>query len=90
MYLESKAASSKDFVTIDMLDKIVDNHLQIDMAHRDARSRIENLFVCYKSILRRHGLSWTTNDNGRVAVYYVLPAFRPETLRNCLESDLEL
>lgn len=57
------------------------------MTDKDDWSRIKTLFFCYKSILRRHGLSWVTNDDERVAVYQVLSANRPETLRDRLESD---
>lgn len=73
-----------------MPGKIVDDNPQIDMTDKDARSVIEILFVYYKSILRRHGLSWITNDNEKVAVYHVLSAICLETLQDRLELDLEL
>lgn len=61
-YLESMAAASRDVMTIDILDQIVRQNLKIDMRDKDVRSRIKNLFVSYKSLFRRHGLSWITED----------------------------
>lgn len=89
-YLESKAEPSKSVVTTDMLDKIFEDSLRMDMTDNDARSRIEDLFVTYKSLLRRHGVSWVAKENEKVAVYHVLSAIRPVSLRCRLESDLEL
>lgn len=56
-YFESKAKSSNDVESIDMLDKIVEQSLSTDMTDKDAKSRIETLFMSYKSLLRRQGLS---------------------------------
>lgn len=44
-YLDSKASSVKDVVTIDMLDNIVEKNLRINMDEKDARFKTENLFV---------------------------------------------
>lgn len=44
-YFEWKAASSKDVMTIEMLDKIVKGSLRIYMTDKDTRSRIKDLFV---------------------------------------------
>lgn len=76
-------------MTIDSLDKLVEDQLRIDMTDKDSRSRIENLFVSYRSLLRRNGLTWLTQDNEKIAVYHVLSAICPELLRVRLESDLE-
>lgn len=56
-YLTEKAKESTEVVTLDVLDKIVANQLQMNMEDNDARSRIENLFIAYRSLLRRNGLS---------------------------------
>lgn len=50
-YLEFKAATSKEVVTNDMIDKILLDLLVIDMTCKDTQSRIQDLFVSYKSIL---------------------------------------
>lgn len=73
-----------------MLEKIVDKNLRINMSDLDARSKIENLFVSYNSLLSRHGLSWIVSENEKLAVYHVMGAIRSESLRLCLESDLDL
>lgn len=56
-YLEEKATESKEVLTLERLDKIAANNLRIDMTDINARSRIENLFISYQSLLRRNGLS---------------------------------
>lgn len=86
----TKVEYSKHVVTIDMLDKIVEDMLKTDMTDKDAMSRIENLFISYKSLLRRGGLSWVTQDTEKVVVYEVLSAIRPKLLQKRLESDREL
>lgn len=89
-YLETKAEEAKDVVTRDTLDKLVEEELRTDMKDKNARSRIETLFVSYRSLLRRHGVSWILKDNEKVAVSHVLSSIRPESLRVRLESDLAL
>lgn len=55
MYLQSRATRIKDIVIINMLENIFKEHLQIDMTDNEDLSRIENLFVSNKSIIRRYG-----------------------------------
>lgn len=47
------------------------------------------LLVDYQKILRRHGVSWTLQENKKVAVVHVLSAIRPHSIKVRLESDLE-
>lgn len=46
--------------------------------------------MSYKSLLRRHGLSWVTEHNENVAVYHVISAIRPDAFRAHPELDLEI
>lgn len=89
-YLDSNVESSKDVITIDMLDKNLEDNMRMDMNDKDATSRIEKLFISYKSLLRRNGLPWVHEDNEKVAVYHVLSAICPESLQRRHESDLEI
>lgn len=89
-YSDPKAESSKDVFTIYLLGKIVEDNLREDMIYDNATSRIKNLFMSYKSLLRRSQLSWVTKNNAKVALYCVLSAFRPESLKKRLDSDLWL
>lgn len=73
-YLDDKAKDSKVVVILENLYKLVNKKLRINMADTDAKSRTENLFVAYHSLLRRHGLSWTLEDNQKIAVYHILSA----------------
>jgi transposase InsO family protein len=88
-FLETKSQESKESVTIDILDKIVDRSLKMDMTDRNAESRMQNLFVSYHGILRRNGIAWLLTANQSVAVGHVLSAVRPTALHDRLTSDLE-
>lgn len=59
------------------------------MTDTDMKSRMENQFVSYKSLLCKHGLSWITMDNKKAAFQHVLTAIRLASLRSPLGSDLE-
>lgn len=41
----------------------------------------KNLFICYKSLLRRNGLSLRTKDDEKVTVYQVLSVIGLESLQ---------
>eukprot|EP00180_Rhodochaete_pulchella_P004096 Plantae.Rhodophyta-Rhodochaete_pulchella.ctg7553.p1 GENE.Plantae.Rhodophyta-Rhodochaete_pulchella.ctg7553~~Plantae.Rhodophyta-Rhodochaete_pulchella.ctg7553.p1 ORF type:complete len:129 (-),score=19.30 Plantae.Rhodophyta-Rhodochaete_pulchella.ctg7553:832-1218(-) len=83
-YLGGKTKESKETVAIDTFDDMVSKELRINRSDPGAKSRIENLFVSYRSLLRRHGLSWIVKDNQKVAVFHFLSAIRPESLRSRL------
>lgn len=89
-YLSLKAEESREVITMEKLDKLVQDELHINMADKDARSRMESLFVSYQSLLRRNGLKWLTQENQTVAVMHVLSAVRPVSLQIRLRSDLSL
>ena len=79
-----------DTVTMEDIEKIMDLNLSMNMSDASAKSRMQNLFVSFHGLLRRHGLAWLVESNPKVAVGYVLAAIKPWRLRNRLESDLEL
>ena len=87
-YLDSKAEDSKEVVSLSKLDELVSQELRTDMRDANATSRIQNLFVNYMTLLRRHGLSWIIKENQKVAVGHVLSAIRPTALQSRLDSDL--
>lgn len=88
-FLEKKAKESKEVVTLNMLDNIVKRELHTNMQDPNAKSRTENLFISYYSMLLQHGLSWLVKENQKVAVYHVLLAIPPVSLKSRLESDLD-
>lgn len=57
-FLAKKAEESKDVVIIEALDNMEEAQLRSDTTNKDARSRIESLFVSYQSLPCRNGLSW--------------------------------
>ena len=61
----------------------------MDMKDKNARSRMESLFVSYHKLLRRHGVSWIVKNNQKVAVGHVLSCIKPATLQSRLQSNLE-
>lgn len=62
----------------------------MEMTDKDAQTRMETLFVSYKTLFSRNGLACLVDDNEKVAVYHVLSAVCPESPLARLESDLEL
>lgn len=88
-YLDNTTVESKDVATIGALDKLAEEQFHTDMTDKDGRSRIETLFVSYKTLLRQHGLPWIVDDKEKLAVNHVLYATNPEPLRLRLESHLE-
>ena len=88
-YLDSKAEESKEVVSLSKLDELVSQELRTDMRDANATSRIQNLFINYMTLLRRHGLSWIIKENQKVAVGHVLSAIRPTSLQSRLDSDLQ-
>lgn len=90
LHLDKKAEYYKEVVTISNLDKLVEDTLHFNIKNSDARCSVEKLFISYHSLLRRNGLFWLIKENEKIAVFYILSAFRPESLRTSLESDLEL
>lgn len=55
-YLETSAQETKESINLETLDHIVDEELRLEIFDRNAKSRMENLFVSSNSILRRNGL----------------------------------
>lgn len=88
-YLNGEAQESKEVMNLHSLDDIVKKELRTDMSDSNAKSRMRNLFVSYRAILKRHGVAWLLEDNQKVAVDHVLSAIRPTSVKERLESDLE-
>ena len=87
-FLNSRAVESKEVVTLDKLDKIVDGELRTNMRNNNATARMKDLFASYYTILSRNGLKWIVTENQKVSVGHVLSAVRPVSLKERLESDL--
>lgn len=87
-YFEGNFKDRKEAIIIEAFDKLIENNLRMDLSDTDARSRTEMLFVSYRSHLTRPSPSWLTSENAIVALYHVLSAIRPESLRLPLQSDM--
>lgn len=90
VYLDSKSTERSDNMSVESLDALIKKELKADMSDKSAPSRMENLFIAYNSLLRRHGLSWLTRKNPKMAVRHVLSAIKPDSLRTWLKSDIKL
>jgi len=88
-YLDKKAETSKETVTLSSLDRMVDKQLSMNMADPSATSRMQALFISYYSLLRKSGLTWVLEESQKVAVQHVLSAISPKSLRDRLSEDLE-
>lgn len=87
--LHHKSIGSKVVVTLDFLDGLFAMELRMNMAHSNARSRTENLFVSSHMIRCRIILFWLLPDNQNAAAQDNLSVLRPDALRSCLESNLD-
>ena len=87
-YLEQRSVESKEVVNMESLDAIVSRDLRMNMTTRNARARMESLFIAYHGILSRQGVSWVIKENQKLAVSHVLDAIRPIALKDRLSSDL--
>lgn len=57
-YLNSKAEESKDAVKLSPLESLEKHEQRLDMVYRNIQSRMGNLFISYRNILRRNGVGW--------------------------------
>lgn len=87
-YLDKEAEYSKDAVTLEGLDELIEKKLKMNMEKKNARSRMQRLFANYHSLLTENGVKWIIQENQKLAVTHVLSAIRPQPLRERLESDL--
>lgn len=62
----------------------------MNMENRNARSRMQGLFVDYHSLVTSQGLTWIVKDKRNPVVSHVLFAIKPLSLSERLESDLSL
>lgn len=58
IFLEEKSSESKETLTLASVDSIVSKKLKMDMRDRSATSRMQGLFISYRTIQRDNGLSW--------------------------------
>lgn len=79
--LEESSKESPDLTTIENLDKIVSQKLRTDMRNTNAKSRMQDLFSSYVTIISRNGLVWLIDDNAQVAVHQVLSVVRLQSCR---------
>ena len=87
-YLDQESVDSKAALTMTSLDEIVARELRMNMDNRNARSRMQQLFVQYHALLTTHGLTWIVTENQKLAVSHVLSAIKPVSLKERLEADL--
>lgn len=52
------------------------------MKESNAKSRMQDIFSSYHTILRRHGLSWIVTDKQKVEVAHESSAIRALALKN--------
>lgn len=87
-YLEEESTPSKSTITVDQLDRIVNEELKITMRKDNSVSRIRNFFVTFHIFLRTHGASWVLYDNPKLDVRHITSAIQPEIF--CTRIELEL
>ena len=88
-FLENKAVESKETITLSSLDALVKRQLRMNTKDPSAESRMQSLFISYRSLLRQNGLLWVLESSQKIAVQHVLSAIRPKSLCARLSDDLE-
>lgn len=86
--LDERCKESKETVTLDQLDKLVQNWLRTDMRNSNATTRMQDMFAEYYTFLILNGLNSLTSDSPKVAFEHVFSAIRPLTLHDRLTTDL--
>lgn len=71
------------------LDDTVSKEMHTNMADRNAKSRMRNLFASYLIILPTRCIELILKDIRKFAFDFVLSAISPHTLHQRLEIDLE-
>ena len=88
-YLKGKAEESKESVNLATLDEVVECELKMDMADKNAKPRMESLFVAYHALLNIHSRACLLRANQKVAVLHVLSAVNPRSHKDGGKSDLK-
>lgn len=81
MYLDSEDKDSKDALTVEGLDELMQKKLKMNMDTRNVKSRIQSLFASYHSVRSQNGVMWIIDENRNMAVTHVLSEIRPRSLR---------
>lgn len=72
-YLESSSLESKESLTLETLDALLERDLCMDMTDKSAGSRMNSLFVAYDKLLRRNGLSCLLDETKRSMLFMNYP-----------------
>ena len=75
-------------MSLDTFADVVERDRRMDMSEKNARARIESLFVSYHALIRRNGMEWLLKNKQKVCMGQVLSAIQPKSPRERLESDL--
>ena len=86
--LEKMSVVKKADLTLAQFTEMVEKILKMDMSDPSAESRMTNLFISYRTIVRKVGCKWVFKDRQKVAVDHVLSAIRPQPLQARLLDDL--
>lgn len=61
--LEKQAERPKSTITADKLDHMVKEELRINMRDEDALSRTLNIFMSYRTLMRKYGVNLVGKNN---------------------------
>lgn len=85
----SRGKWSKEVLSLEHIDKVVSEELRIYMHASNAKWRIQKLYIHYRTILRRNGLSWIKKDYQSAAIFHVLSNICRESLQSRPECDID-
>lgn len=69
LYLQSEVEESKDFITVEALEEMGEKKLKINEDKENARSRMQDLFANYLSLLSQQSVRWIMEKNQKRALH---------------------
>lgn len=87
-FLDGLFEDKKRRMPVSQITAIVSSNLHMSIKVQDARARIQMLFIAYRALLKRNGISWVLDTNPKRAIRHVLATTKPQSLRQRLEEDL--
>lgn len=87
-FLEDGCGQSKEWFSINQLDKIVATELRTNMRNINATARMEDVFTSYYALLNLHRVLCLITSNPKVAVNHVFYAIKPQLPHTRFTRDL--
>lgn len=89
-YPHSEAKDSKEVVALEGFDELIEKKLKMHMNNRNSKSRRQELFANYYSVLSRQGAKWIIKKSRKLAAIHDLSSICPKSLKKRLEFNMSI